>query len=61
MHFVIYDRWGSKVFETDDIKQGWDGKRNGVIENAAVYGYIVNYELLSGEKGEKKGTITLVK
>ena len=24
-HLMIYDRWGEKVFETNDIYKGWDG------------------------------------
>ncbi|MFB0924646.1 MAG: PKD domain-containing protein, partial [Vicingaceae bacterium] len=29
MNFVIYNRYGQKVFETTDVNQGWDGPHNG--------------------------------
>ena len=25
---IIYDRWGNKIFESNDIQKGWDGKGN---------------------------------
>jgi gliding motility-associated-like protein len=59
---VIYDRWGLKVFETQDINtKGWDGSYNGKDADAAVFYYIFNYELLTGETGIKKGNISLLK
>ena len=27
-NMLIFDRWGSKIFETNDVNQGWDGKAN---------------------------------
>lgn len=29
MHFIIYNRWGEKIFETDNQHQGWDGRFRG--------------------------------
>lgn len=33
----IFNRWGEKVFETDDINQGWDGYYNGELCMEGAY------------------------
>lgn len=37
----IYDRWGEKVWSTDDINASWDGLYKGRQLNLGVYTYIV--------------------
>jgi gliding motility-associated-like protein len=64
---VIYDRWGEKVFETDDKNTGWDGTFNGKKVNAGVYTYaaFVVYELKEGkseaETESRSGTIAVIR
>ena len=60
MHFVIYDRWGRIIFETEDITKGWDGTYKG-DQNTAVYVYSLTYELMTGESGTKKGNVSLIR
>lgn len=40
----IYDRWGNKVFATNDITESWDGKSNGKLVGQGVYAIMVQYE-----------------
>lgn len=58
----IYDRWGELIFETKDIRQGWDGKIKGDKAQADVY--VVKY-LAKGhlEEDEVKGIqhVTLIR
>lgn len=61
MHLMIFDRWGRQVFSTDDITDGWNGWYNGQIGDQAVFCYIVKYEFINGETGEKKGTVSLIR
>jgi len=61
IEFVIYDRWGEKVFETNDIKQGWDGTFKGAKLSTAVFVYYVKATYFSGENIEKKGDVTLIR
>ena len=58
---VIYNRWGEKVFETNDIAKGWDGIYNGKKENSAVFVYSLEATLTSGSVIKKKGNISLVR
>jgi len=37
-HFLIYDRWGAEVFETNNSNEAWDGKLpNGSYASASPY------------------------
>ncbi|MBV1952552.1 MAG: gliding motility-associated C-terminal domain-containing protein, partial [Cycloclasticus sp.] len=39
LKFFVYDRWGEKVFETQDLDIGWDGTFRGKKMNNAVFVY----------------------
>jgi gliding motility-associated-like protein len=43
--FVIYDRWGSRVFETNDMQAGWNGDFNGKQAAKGVYLWSIRYSL----------------
>ena len=59
--FCIFNRWGQKIYETDDILAGWDGKYNNADQEIGAYMYIFvgtdeeNNEIIN------KGTITLLR
>jgi gliding motility-associated-like protein len=57
----IFDRWGERVFESDDFKKGWNGMHRGTMMNSQVFTYYLHYELLSGELGRMKGNVTLIR
>ena len=59
--FMIFDRWGEKVFEATDGNQLWDGSFKGKAMDPAVFVYYLNATLNSGEKVTKKGNISLIK
>ncbi len=40
-YFRIFNRWGEKVFETDDLDIGWDGYHKGKQQPPGVYFYQV--------------------
>jgi gliding motility-associated-like protein len=61
MTFIVYDRWGEKVFETNDPSLPWDGRYKGQMENAGVFMYSFTGTLTTGEKVNKKGNITLMR
>jgi gliding motility-associated-like protein len=57
----IFDRWGNKVFETDEISTGWDGRFQGRNLGNDVFGYILKVVCIGGEQYIKRGSITLVR
>jgi gliding motility-associated-like protein len=61
MKFIIWNRWGQKVFETDNKKNGWNGRFNGVLQPMDVYAYTLEVEFSDGSRTTKKGDITLIR
>jgi gliding motility-associated-like protein len=61
IRFIIWNRWGQKVFETADKNTGWDGKFKGVLQPMDVYAYTLDVEFFDGTKTTKKGDITLIR
>lgn len=59
--FTIFNRWGTKVFETADINQGWDGTLNGKPQPMGVYIYMVEAVTNSGRPFVKQGNVTLIR
>ncbi len=61
MKFIIWNRWGQKVFETENRKVGWDGRYKGLLQPMDVYAYTLEVEFTDGTKASKKGDITLIR
>ncbi|MFZ6023109.1 MAG: PKD domain-containing protein [Bacteroidota bacterium] len=61
MTFRIFNRWGQKVFETNNRSEGWDGTFNGVPQPMDVYVYTLNVDFTDGRKITKQGDITLIR
>ena len=49
------------VFETTDIKNGWDGIYKGKKSDPGVFGYYLKYTCNNGEEGFRKGNVTLIR
>jgi gliding motility-associated-like protein len=58
----VYDRWGGRIFRSDDIYTGWDGTKNGKPCPGGVYVYkvIITVDGTPG-KQERVGMVALVK
>jgi gliding motility-associated-like protein len=59
--FTIYNRWGNKVFETQSVQRGWDGKLNGVPAVGGVYIWYCEYQVAGQSPQKKKGTVMLIR
>ncbi|HTA61528.1 MAG TPA: PKD domain-containing protein [Bacteroidia bacterium] len=61
-YFKIYNRWGELVFESNDIKVGWDGTYRGTPQNTETYVYQVSViTYISQDPIIKKGYIKLLR
>lgn len=61
-HCVIYNRWGQKIFESNDPHKGWDGVINGLPADLGTYAWVCDYRR-SGNAGitHLKGVVTLLR
>ena len=59
----IYDRWGERVFHTNDMNEGWNGARNnsGSIGELGVYVYNIVLKDWHGTEHKYIGHVTLVR
>lgn len=60
-YFRIYNRWGTLVFETKDIRTGWDGTFNGKAQPTGVYVYVIDATKQDGQPYKKSGNVTLIR
>ncbi|MEZ4923268.1 MAG: gliding motility-associated C-terminal domain-containing protein [Crocinitomicaceae bacterium] len=59
--FKIFDRWGEKVFETQDQSLGWDGTFKGELVDPDVYVYHLKAICFDGQETLIKGNITVLR
>ena len=60
-YFVIYSRWGEKIFETHDQINGWDGTFKKKDCQTGVYDYYFKGKCKDGDELELKGNVTLIR
>ncbi len=60
---LIYDRWGTEIFKTNDINQGWNGRIKGVGEVVLmdVYVYKIVTKDIFKNNHSYSGTITVMR
>ncbi len=58
---TIWNRWGAKVFESNDPDIGWDGTQGGSDVQMGAYGYLITFVASDGVRVERKGMVMLVK
>jgi gliding motility-associated-like protein len=60
-NFTILNRYGQKIFTTNNYGIGWDGTLKGVAQPRNSYVYLVSFKNNNGELTEYKGTVTLIR
>jgi gliding motility-associated-like protein len=59
--FMVFNRWGQKVFETTDKNIGWDGTFKGDLMNSGVFVYRLEGKDYDGKGYSMKGNVTLIR
>jgi len=56
----VFDRWGEKIWETDNAEIGWDGRAKGksIVKND-VYTWLILFYDMNGNKHEKAGLVLI--
>ncbi|MCX6181130.1 MAG: gliding motility-associated C-terminal domain-containing protein, partial [Bacteroidetes bacterium] len=60
VNFVVYNRWGIKLFQSKDVIPKWDATFQGALVPSGTYYYIVRYNDSSKISYEQTGYITVL-
>ena len=60
-YFVVYDRWGERIFETYDQHIGWNGTFKQKECQTGTYDYYFKGKCMDGDELEMKGNVTLIR
>ncbi|MCP4176674.1 MAG: PKD domain-containing protein [bacterium] len=60
-HLELYNRWGEKIFDSNNIEFGWNGYYQGLLSIQDVYIWKATGKYLNGEPFEKAGNVTLLR
>jgi len=60
--FKVYNRWGQLIFHSNNWRDKWDGKINGILQPTAVYVWMLRYTNRDTKQPVfKKGTVALIR
>ena len=57
----VFNRYGSKVFESNDYKNNWDGTYKGKPLPDGTYYYVISFNLVNGQTVLLKGNVTILR
>jgi gliding motility-associated-like protein len=57
----IYDRWGTRLWESGNINTGWDGTYQGRKVQVDTYIYIINADGIDGRSIHIKGNVSVIR
>jgi large repetitive protein len=60
-HLMIFNRWGELIFETFDIRIGWDGYYRGLLCEQGVYVWKAEVSFEDGRTFNQVGDVTLLR
>ena len=60
-YFRVFDRWGKLIFETNDLKNGWDGLIKGSLGSMETYAWVISCSDINNKNVFKKGMVTLIR
>lgn len=62
LNFDVYDRWGKRIFNTNNLNVGWDGTADGANAESGVYVYHLQYICpLDNSTITVTGNVTLIR
>ena len=60
-NLMVFDRWGQKLFESNEFTEGWDGTFGGVLCKNDVYIWKIIASFSNAKPKEYTGQIMLIK
>jgi len=59
--FVVFNKWGERVYQSNDISAGWDGQFKQVDQPVGVFVYTVKVITQDDQEISIKGDVTLIR
>ncbi|MEY4278795.1 MAG: hypothetical protein RL377_799 [Bacteroidota bacterium] len=60
-YFKVFNRYGVLVYETQNLRWGWDGRVNGILQESDSFYWIAEYQIFGGEVIKESGQTALIK
>ena len=57
----IYNRWGEKIFESNDISTAWNGTYKGTMMEYGIYIWTIDFSIGHKESQKKTGHVALIR
>ncbi|WP_121354217.1 gliding motility-associated C-terminal domain-containing protein [Flavisolibacter nicotianae] len=57
----IFNRYGGKIYQSDNYKNNWDGTYGGKPVADGTYYFIITYQLINGQSVVRKGNVTILR
>lgn len=58
---IVFNRWGARVFFSNDLTISWDGTAGGDDLPVGMYVWIARYQTLGGDSEKETGSVTLLR
>ena len=60
--FSVFNRWGQKIFYTENGGKGWDGTLNGQMQPEGSYVWMIQYtDAVTNKFETASGTVILIR
>ncbi len=60
-YFMVFDRWGEKVFDGKNLNDGWDGMYKGQKAQMGTYYWQLSFDDINGKTKALSGDVTLLR
>ncbi len=58
--FMIFNRWGERIFYTKDPNQAWDGRYQFTLAPSGIYVYRIRFKLPDDSNFDERGAVLLI-
>ena len=60
--FIVFNRWGQRIFYTNNSGVGWDGYFNGEEQPSGTYVWMIQYtDAVTNQSKTASGTVVLIR